>query len=200
MTVRDSIARVRSMAKEHTSDSDLSNRMIWNSLETALGLLIHREGIRFFKQDVFRNKEVIPTEVDLNCNNCLPWEQTGYWVELGNLWATKDGPIIRYVGSLDGFTEFRVVSQSEYVKKEQVKGNKQKYTYYRDGNLFIKTPVECIRVEYYEPFKQDECTILDQDVKVPNNMQDEWIKLGFQNLSVFLNKPIDNTDNNDSNR
>lgn len=123
---REIISKVRKSIQEKDADSTYTNKYIYSKLSEHLKWLIAREiksGGIFRDLTLFQTRRCMPVIKVPKYDACCPIDtgcsiyRTRY--ALDGLWADEMGPIILRVTSLDGSTDFSVVSAKSYqVKKE----------------------------------------------------------------------------------
>ena len=196
MTVREAVSRVKGSLKETTKDSILTKRHVWSIIQSALRLLLHAEISSVVQQDLYTTQRFYPelTEEEgcIGCQGCR--------VKLDNLLYINSGPLIRRIGSEDGFTTFRLVSPSQYQVKTNLRDNKTQYAYISNGYLYFQKCLPCIVVEAMFETEGQSCSILDRVIPIPSHLQDRMIKIAMSELQVFISKPVDVTANGNPNQ
>ena len=137
ITNREIISKVRKSIQEKDADTTFTNKYIFSKLNEHTKWLIYREiksGNIYRDITLFQTRKCMPTikvpKYDICCpidTGCVMY-RTRYALE--GIWSDDTGPIILRVTSIDGSTEFTVLSAKEYQNKKDdpyQKFNKEKY-------------------------------------------------------------------------
>lgn len=199
-TKRQVVSRLRGDLKEVSGDSVLSNRHLYDAFWTAGKLLLQRENdsqklksIRNFKEYNLKTEEV-----DILADSCVPKECIGCRVKIPKPVFSKNGLIYRFLGTPDNSISFNIVTPFEFANKLKLKGNKSKYAYIMGDYLYLSTCYPCVKL--IGLFDEDStakegCSILDDEVEVPDYLIENALRMAKENLMIFLNKQYDHVPN-----
>ena len=223
ITRRESISLLRNKLREVNADSTFTNRFFYSVIEEHAKWLIIRE----FKssklsssKSLYRILPCMPTIKVSRIDEKCPIKIDGLDIyrskeKIPDIWETEKGPLIRRVLSIDNYTNYKLISSSDWQDKENnpyLKNIKEKYCFYENGYLwFPKEHPKNINIEAF--FKDDisdmefcNCDIkkpackrfLDQPLYIPTWIQAELMDKAFQQLAgQTLRLPYDtNIDKN----
>lgn len=202
MTIREAISKVKKSFKEINADSHLSNKFVYSSLVAKSNLIMQRESdaLRLSNiQDVYQTLKCVKVEeipsVDPRCNmkskakfyrtvKCLP-----------DTYFDSDGPLIRSIRSIDGFTEIQLTtldSIERWKKDSNSKYDKSVYAFYSEKHLYLtrKVPVK-IEAAFTNDISHIDCNcddipcyvFLDTKWYVPKKLEDTILSLVLQDLA-----------------
>lgn len=201
MNIRTAISKVRGLLKETTGDTSLSNRLIYSAIHSAMTTLIERNKERLAHSDIFTTIEETPEIVNLSEVSCIPLDCEVCRIKLKNPLYTKNGVAIRFVGSQDGSFVMRVISPSQYQRKISLRGNKTKYAFVENGYLYLQECLPCVKVEYVSSgIDNAGCGVLDTELNIPNYLEAAMFQLAIQELSIYVQRPLDAVQNKNPNQ
>lgn len=207
ITRREAISLLRNKLREVNADSTFTNRFLYSVLNEHAKWLIIRE----FKsskltssKSLYRILPCMPTKKVSRIDERCPIKIEGldiYRTEkrLPDVWENERGPIIRRVMSIDNFTNYKLISASDWQDKKNnpyLDKTKEKYVFYEDGYLwFPEAHPKNVNVEAF--FKDDisdynycDCEIeteckkfLDHPFFIPSWIQAELMDKAFQQLA-----------------
>ncbi len=197
MTVREAISKIKASMKEVSGDTILSNRLVYSHLVSSLQLLLERNKWRSFSTGEYKR---IETElINLAEVSCVPIDCMVCRAKIGTPVVGKSGPLIGVVGSDDLFKTFSVTTPYQYQKKVQIDPYGL-YAFYENGYIYLSECIPCIKVGMIEDATQSEgCGVLDTVFNIPGYLEDSLFKMTVQNLGMFLQKPLDITQNTNPN-
>lgn len=205
MTNREIISKLRKRIQEKDADSTYTNKFLYSCLQEHAKWLIKREisAKRIYKSKrLFQTRPCIPvikaSKINEACpikTNCVVY-RTRY--RLDEMWQDEFGPLILRVTSIDGSTEFTLVSPQDYTNKlndPYFKYNKTLYAIYEDGYIWFedKAPKK-INVTFYPKYDitgkygcnvgccEDCISFLDQQFMIPDWLEAEVIAKVLEQL------------------
>lgn len=143
---REIIAQIRKSIQEKDVDSTFTNKYLFSVANKQSKWLIRREinaGRIFRSKSLFQTAPCQPVVKASKISDCCPIKtnctvfRTRY--KLDDIWENELGPLFNFVTSIDGSTEFLVVSAKEYKRKKDNpygKKNTEKYAFYSDGYIW----------------------------------------------------------------
>lgn len=201
MSIRDIVSRVRNELKELNYDSLLTNRQIWSMFYTQGVLLMQRvidQKRNIYNNDIFTKWEtkMIPIgleteliDIDYQCNIYKSAKP------VPNLVETQYGAVLRNVSTLDNSISYNLVSPFDFQVKTKIKGNKARYIYLQDGYIYSKDPYP-IKVEgLFKSYLPNSCKIMDMKAPILPYLIQPSISGLLQELGIYKQLPIDQTDN-----
>lgn len=204
-TRRTIVSRLRHDLLEHTSDSQIYNRHLWNAFWTASRLLIQREADsnNLVNQDVFTSFYIDTEKVDVFENTCVPLECIACRAKLPKPLMSKTGPITGFVGSPDMSVSYTIVNPVEFTIKSRVKGVRERYAYIDGDYIYLSKCIPCLKAmvatEQDTPTTKDgenvTCGILDTPVNMPDYLIEGSMAIALERLRVAISKPYDHTAN-----
>lgn len=141
------ISRLRITLKEMSSDTQYSNRYLWNAFNTAAKVLIQRDADQKRKiyktNNVWQNicVEMEPVSPILCSCISLPMDATIYRsaFRIPKTLESSFGVIYRNLSTLDNSKQLTIVSPIEYQIKSNLRYNKGGYAFFYDGYLWANT-------------------------------------------------------------
>ncbi len=220
---REAISILRGNIKEVGADSIFTNKFLYSKLVEHAKWMIVREyksGKVASSKSLYQTISCMPTiKVSKIDNKCpIKIEKLDIYrseQKLPDIWQYDKGPIIRRILSIDSFTNFKLISSSDWQDKENnpyLKNSKEKYVFFENGYLwFPKEHPKRINIEAY--FLDDVDTIdfcnceqkqpckryLDTAFRIPTWIQAELIdKATNQLLGQTAKVPQDTNINKDT--
>lgn len=221
-TNREIIAKLRKSIQEKDADSTFTNKFLYSKLKEHAKWLIRREitsGRIYRSKSLFQIAPCVPVVKASKINDCCPIKtqctvfRTRYKLE--DLWEDEYGPVITRVTSIDGSTEFTILSAKEYQTKKDnpyIKWVREKFAFYSDGFIWWENEApkkvnvngffeNDISTKYHCDNVQEDCIpFLDQKFLVPGWIEAELIsKAVEQILGQTKRMPTDvNIDKNEN--
>lgn len=210
MTNRELISRVRNTVKEHSVDSVLTNKHIYNMLLTNASLLIKREADKksiYMMSNIWQSLclEMIPVS-SITCT-CIkfPTLCTIYRskVKLPKFFELVSGFLYKSITSIDNSTSFTLTTPYQYEVKKKVKYNKEKYAFIEDGYLYTPNaefPLVKI-VGFFTELVKDctseskNCSNLGATFPCPDYLIQPVVDLTLRELGGFKQIPFDHIEN-----
>lgn len=161
ITNREAISMQRGNLRQANADSDFTNMFLYSKMKEHAKWLIPREyksGKISTSKSLFQTVSCMPTVRVSKIDEKCPIKIEGldiYRTEfrLPAIWDWDKGPIIRRVMSIDSFTNFKLISSSDWQDKENnpyLKRSKEKYCFYEDGYLwFPKEHPKRVNIDAY---------------------------------------------------
>ncbi len=207
ITKREAISILRNKLREVNADSTFTNKFLYSVLNEHAKWLIIRE----FKsskltssKSLFRTIPCMGTikvsKIDKKCPIKIPnLDIYRSEHELPDIWDYEKGPMIRRITSIDTFTNYKLISSSDWQDKQNnpyLKNIKEKYVFYENNYLwFPKDHPRKINIEAF--FKNDISNIdfcdcnkekpckrfLDEPFFIPGWIQAELVDKAFQQLA-----------------
>lgn len=223
ITKREAISMFRTSLREANADSTFPNRFLYSKLVEHGRWLVPREyksGKIASSKSLFQTIACMPTvrvsRIDEKCPikiEGLDIYRTEY--KLPDIWEWEKGPIIRRIMSIDSFTEFKLISASDWHDKDNnpyLKRSKEKYVFYENGYLWFprehpkRVNIEAYfmddveDIEFCNCGKKPECKrYLDTPFRIPTWLQAELIdKATTQVMGKTLQIPPDTNINKDT--
>lgn len=190
MTNREAIGRLRGMIKETTGDTHLSNRLLYSFLSTNRNLLLERNKERIYKTNELPVHRLDTERVNLSEVSCVPIDCTVCRVKIGNVAATKDGPVISGIGSEDLSVMFSLVAPSQYARKVRL-DPKGKYAFIEGEYLYLSECMPCVRASFVKEQSESGCSKLDNIFFIPAYLEEPVFQMSVQGLSLYMQKPLD---------
>lgn len=144
-TNREGISKLRKLAQEKDADSTYTNKFLWSIINQNLKWLIRREisAGRIFRSSVlFQIAGCLDVIKANKINDCCP-VQTNCVVyrtrkKLKEIWQDEYGPVILNVTSIDGSTQYTVVSVADYQRKQNnpYKTKNEKFAFFYDDYIW----------------------------------------------------------------
>lgn len=197
MLIRDFVSRVRNSVKEIDRDSYLSNRHIWNIATTAFLKVMNQQKRSIYKLDLFNTVDVETEKVNMLENSCVPLNCLACRFKVDDALETSKGLVFRYISTPDMSKLFKLTSPKLFQTKVKSKKGSSGYAFYDDGYIYLSECFPCMRISYLAKFGQDDsdsCSVLDNEVNIPDHMLDDVVKMVLSELSVFLQIPDDRVD------
>lgn len=194
MTVREVTSRVRGTLKEFYSDSVLTNRLIWNIIQSGLMLYLDRDGKNIYKLDIFTKVTLEQEDYNIYEGTCVPLECQGCRYKLPKGAENKNGLIYRYIGSPDQSITYKVVSPSAFQNKKKLRGDKGKYMILEEGYLYTSDCLPCLSISYLANVPvvtENGCSVLDTEASIPDFILHQILRMPLEELNIFINKPLD---------
>lgn len=146
-TKRQMINSLRDKLRERNADSNYTNQFLYNTLMEHAKWLIKREIVAgsiyrntFFFQ-LLKCQNVIETSVVDPCcpvkTNCKIYRTE---CKMPDVWIDKNGPVVKYISSVDNTTEFFITTPTTWQnKRNDPYQNKsgQFYTFFSDGYFWF---------------------------------------------------------------
>lgn len=199
ITKREGISLLRVSLREANADATLTNRFLYSKLVENAKWMIPRElkaGKIASSKSLYQIIPCMPTVKVSKIDEKCPIQIDGLDIyrsefRLPPMWQWDKGPIIRRIMSIDNFSNFKLISSSDWQDKENnpyLKKSKEKYVFYEDGYLwFPKEHPKRLNIEAY--FMDDvddiefcncqqkkECKrYLDTQFRIPSWIQAELI-------------------------
>lgn len=146
-TKRQMIDSLRNKLRERNADSNYSNQFLYNTLLEHSRWLIRREisSGRIYKNTYFfqllQCQEVIETSSIDDCcpikTNCKVYRTK---CKIPDVWIDVNGPVVKYISSVDGTTDFMITTPSTWQSKRSdpyQNKSKQMYTFFSDGYFWF---------------------------------------------------------------
>lgn len=212
ITIGEAIARTRNQIKSSKNDAFITDRFLYSLIMKHAKLLMRRQDSlnRIMKfNSVFQKLKYVELidvdRIEANCNcvqsgctfkrtkNKLPDIIEGYF-----------GPLIRFVGSIDGATEVHPTfakTFEEMTKVKLFKYNKDKYYWYSEGYLYFPNlDWDAVMVEglfegdvsKYDCDVNNDCDYIQQKkINVPESLFSEIEQLVLRDLGIMIQVPQD---------
>lgn len=210
MNNREIIGRVRNTLKEHSIDSVLSNKHIYNVLRTATTFLVKRDADS--KNTIYNQSglwsticiDMIPVSA-IDCISCfdLPVDCEIYRskTKLPGYIETAYGVLYKSLTSVDRSEDITITTPYSYKLKKNLKYNKNKYAFIENDYLYTpNVEFPSLRFTGYlekVPKDKEHCTIMSQTFACPQYLIDAVVKLAVQELLQYKQLPYDNIENKD---
>src|SRR5688572_20690325 len=146
-TNRSIINTFRKMIQERTADSTYTNRDLYNVLMPHARWLIKREihsGRIYNNNSFFQTLGCVPVDEVSTIDPCCPVKVNCKIYrtrdKLPETWIDSNGPVLRSVTSVDGSTDFFMISPTNWQNKKNDPYQKQsslKYVFPGDGYLWF---------------------------------------------------------------
>ncbi len=148
MTNREMISKLRKRIQEKDADSTFTNKFLYSSLKEHAKWLIKREisaGRIYRSTDLFQTRPCMPVVKASKVSDCCPIKtkcvvfRTRY--KLDDVWKDEYGPIITRVTSIDGSTEYMILSARDYNNKKEspyFKYDKALYAFYDNDYIWFE--------------------------------------------------------------
>jgi len=200
MLIRQIVSRLRNDIKEHTGDTVLTNRHLWNIFYTKAQLLLERDKKNIYNIDVFETASIDTEEVNELEDTCVPICKLSCRAKLPDSVEFKTGLTYRYIATADLSTNFHLVNPSSFIRKTGIQGNKQNYAYLENGYLYLSKCYPCISVSYIpkdltSSDDKDTCSKLDQNTILPDYLIDGAMTAALQELQLFKSVGYDHSQN-----
>jgi len=210
MTNRELIGRVRNTIKEHSVDSVLTNKHVFNILLTNASLLIKREADKksiYMMSNIWQSVcvEMIPvSSVTCTCIK-FPHICTIYRSKekLPKFFELASGFLYKSISSIDNHTSITLTTPYQYQVKSKVKFNKEKYAFLENGYLYTPNatyPFVKI-VAFFNELVKDcssptkECSNLNATFPCPDYLIQPVVDLTLRELGAFKQIPFDHITN-----
>jgi hypothetical protein len=179
ITKRQAISLFRVSLREANADSTFTNRFLYSKLVEHAKWMIPREykaGKISQSKSLYQIIPCMPTVRVSKIDEKCPIKIEGldiYRTEqrLPNIWDWDKGPIIRRITSIDSYTNFKLISASDWQDKENnpwLKKSKEKYVFYEDGYLwFPKEHPKRVNIEAYFVDDVDDIEFCNCESKPP---------------------------------
>ena len=218
-TKRQIVSHFRKMLQEQGADSNFGNQFLYNALMDQAKWLIKREisAGRIYRNNSFFQtlpcQEVIETStIDPCCpikTKCKIYRTKH---KLPEMWIDSNGPVLRYVTSIDGTTDFFITDPVTWQSKRNNPYHKMidgKYTFPADGYLwfpehnphwinangYYTDDVSLLEAKPCDPECKDdkkECVrFLDTKFMVPDWLHSEMFAKAFQLMFPTKQLPED---------
>ena len=185
-TIRTIVSRLRQSIREVSSDSNLSNRYLWNVFFTKY-LKILKQNKNLMNLDIFTTIDLEPEYVEEGCTDC-----TTCRVKLDDAVIFKKGIVKKYITTPDFSGNFNLTSPKLFSLK---KDNGFLYSYYQGGYLYFNKCYPCIKISYLSMFgESNDCSTLNNKLNIPSFLIDDSVTAALQEIMV-VNKLTDVTDN-----
>lgn len=203
MTIREIVSRLRHDLSEHFADSHLFNRHLFNSFWIASRLMLKREADSNMlpKQTKSYRTYVIDSEmVNKYEGTCVPLECIACRYKLPKLLSGKHGIIYSYFGSVDQSAETLIVDPYSYQVKTQLPGVKTQFAFIEGDYIYTSGCLPCMKLIAIPDTYGDEagtgaCSIMDDDIQIPDHLYEPSFQMARQGLLTSLAKPYDTTPN-----
>lgn len=203
-TKRQVIKSLRKKLNERNADSTYTNQFLYQTLLEQAKWLIKRDinSGKIYKNVVFFQtlgcQDVIETStIDACCpikTNCKIYRTKD---KIPSIWVDEDGPIIKSVTSVDGFTSFDVTTPTTWQAKTgdpYQRMSKTKYAFYADGYLWFPehNPHKINIIGFWEDditqlngcITEKECVkFLDTKFQIPDWLEAEMIAKAVELLA-----------------
>lgn len=146
-TKRQLINSLRDKLRERNADSNYTNQFLYQTLMEHAKWLIKREIVagRIYRNTFFfqllKCQNVIETStVDPCCpvkTNCKIYRTE---CKIPDVWIDNNGPVVKYISSVDGTTEFFITTPTTWQNKRNdpyQKKSDQFYTFFSDGYFWF---------------------------------------------------------------
>ena len=212
------IESFRLRLKEQNADSNYTNQFLYDILMGHAKWLIKREisaGRIYRNNSLFQvltcEDVILVPAIDPCCTiktNCVLYRTKN---ELPEAWIDNDGPVIKSVTSVDGSTDFLVVSPSDWQNKKNdpyQQMSKQKYAFVLNNYIFFpihnphKVNITGYFIDDLELNEPDDCadcqktaadciTFLDTKFMLPDWLEEEMFAKAMQSLAPLKQFPED---------
>lgn len=204
-TRRTIVNRLRHDVNEHSSDSQIFNRYLWNAFWSASRLLVQREADanKLVDQDVFTSFHIETEQVNMFENTCVPIDCIACRAKLPKPLMSKSGPITSFIGSPDMSVSYTIVTPMEFTIKSRIKGVRERYAYIDGDYIYLSKCIPCLKAviateQDVVPDKDGEkiaCGILDTPINIPDFLIEGSLAIARENLRLALSKPYDHSAN-----
>lgn len=198
-TKREAIFRLRNDLREVTADSPMTNRYLWSVFWDAAKLVLQRahDDGTLRDQNIFQPYYLDTEEVNLYEGSCVPLECISCRVKIPEPVMSKTGPMYSVLASADLYTRYALVNPTEFEIKSKIKGTKQRYAFLEGKYIYLSKCVPCIKFSVVptDGLSESKCGVMDTNAFVPDYLFDAAIAIAKDNISRFLNKPVDHTAN-----
>lgn len=217
MTNREAISLVRKGINESSADSTYTNKFIYSKLlEHGKWLLVReaRSGKLYKGTSIFQTARCIPVikvtgDICCSVNTCCPLYRTRNKIE--PIWEDINGPITKYITSIDNSTYFVYTSIKDWERKQNNpynKKNTEKYVIFDEGYFwfFEKAPkkiniqaffIKDITGKYGCDTKSTSCVrFLDQKFSIPDYICAELTSKVIEQLAGVTKKEQEDTNIN----
>lgn len=204
MTVGEAISRVRGSLKEGTSDSLLTNRLIWNILYTVSLEQLDRDK-SIYNQDIFKTVSIESEKVNIYEGSCVPLECTTCRYKLPKGAEYKQGLIYRYIATPDLSKRFSLTNPENFQNKKDIRGfSHSNYIFLEEGYLYSSECYPCLKISYLPGDSlgidnPDNCSLLDTEATIPDRLLNKVTLMAINELTVFMQVPAKVSPNKDSN-
>ena len=197
MTVAEATSRVRGDLKETTGDTVLSKRHIYSILVSSRKTLIERNKHRIYKE--LPTHRIETEKVNLSEYSCVPLDCEVCRAYLGKVISTKDGYSISGIGSEDLSLRFNLVTATQYQNKLKL-DPRGAYAFIDEDYLYLSECLPCIRASYIkDSISEGGCNRLEEAFDIPAYIEAAVFQLTKQELGMYLQRPLDIVQNNNSN-
>lgn len=214
-TIGQHISRIRNTFNLTSSDTIVTNRYIYSLMKKNRDFVVKRDRIqKIIQQDnLFQTINIqelqeVDTVEACGIQTDCKIKRTKY--KLPKLIENDYGVIIRWVGALDGIKEIKYINSNAFqrkVRKPTFKYNNETYYWFKDGYLYFpNTEWDAVRIEGF--FDEDVvndcddavCKNRNQEIfRIPDYLVTAMDQLIFQELSVHVQLPYDETQNDNTN-
>lgn len=209
------ISRLRVSLKETSSDSNYSNRFLWNEFFSCAKVLIKRDADS--QRRIYKTNEIWDTiclsmdEVSPILCDCIsvPMDCSIYksTFKIPKGLESALGFLYRYLSTPDNSIQFTIVTPNEFQVKTKIRYNRGKYAFFHNGYLWTdksypKLILSGIFEDSVNHLKCSSDNITDnvtgcfsqlkQPCKVPDYLQRPSIEMVLQGLLPTLSRPQDN--------
>lgn len=221
-TIGEVLSRVRNQIKAVRQDAFLTDRFLYSIVSKHAKWLMKREDS---KNNLMKFNSIMQTldSVDLIETDRIEASCTGLKTNI-TVMRTKEtipifmqgywGPLIRQVTSLDGQIDFQPISPTQYVKianSKNFKYNKTNYYWYLNDHLYfpdVNWPSVRIEGVFEDDISNYKCITCnenqeyncvprqDDSFNVPDYLHGEIESNVMKDLSIMLQIPTDNTQDN----
>jgi hypothetical protein len=212
MTIRKIISTLRTILKENTVDTVLSNRDIWNIAWSYALTLIQREldtkrnihNLNIFKSVKIKMKEVDITDGLLGSDYPVDCKMYRSYDKLPELVESKFGQIYKGIYTLDKSKAFDLVSSTSFRDKLKITKGKAKIVYIENGYLYSNVKFPLIVSGLFANIdnllkKEGVCKVMDEEAPIPEYMISSLFQMTAAQLGMFKQAPQDTTINTNPN-
>ena len=143
MIVKEAIDGLKARIKESYNDTLITNRLGWSLIRSAVGTLLHRDRSRLGRQ-LFKNLRYDTETVNLAEVSCVPLDCLACRIKLDGIMTTKNGPLIGYIGSDDGYTSYNLVTPMEYRRNQRIQPKFENYAFIDGEYLYLDKCIPCV--------------------------------------------------------
>lgn len=143
ITIGQIVSRLRGAINEYNDDSNFSNRRLWNTFYTFANQMIKQDadnGKLYNSPEIWKPICVEMEPVSSLYCDCvhLPYDCTVYRsrYKLPNIISGSNGPIYRWLSTIDLGRHFTMVTPYEYSQKSKIRYNKTRYAFIHNGYLY----------------------------------------------------------------
>lgn len=200
MTRGEAISRVRSVIKRTTGDAHITNAKIWDVIASALATMLDRNRQLIYRSDSFTTNRFETEIVNLSEYTCIPIDCNVSRIKVPAFLETKNGPTVAGITSEFGNTQYNLVHPSNFQTSIQMSKGFGKFAFLEGEYIYLSEFIPVVKMSYIPVKHPDFCCQLYAPSNIPEHLETQIFSLVYQELSTYLQIPLDVTQNENPNQ